>query len=201
MEIESIRANLKDMLELRGDDVTYIDEHGDAVEISRYYNELIELSTDKTTVFFALSKDVLKEWKQREETASNLVANYKTKNFILVLKSPFAPDAPSSPMMNYIMTKDKELQLIGGMLQVFYMRELLYNPMKHEYVPKHEKLNEEEAKAVMEQYLVRHRSQLPVISRTNDPIAKRLGLRHGDIVRITRHNQTSGTYYYYRCCV
>ena len=32
MEIEVIRAHIKDMLEARGDDVTYIEEHGDAVD-------------------------------------------------------------------------------------------------------------------------------------------------------------------------
>jgi DNA-directed RNA polymerase subunit H (RpoH/RPB5) len=194
-EIHTIRAHLKDMLEARGDDVTYIQEHGDAVEPARYYSELIVLDTDRTTVFFALSKKVLTEWKQQEESAEAMIERYKTKNFILLLS-----DAPWSPMMQYIDARDKALQTHGGMLQVFYKKELMYNPLHHELVPKHERLSEEEAKEVMDMYLIKHRAQMPLISR-NDAIARRLGLRQGDIVRIIRNNETSGMYFYYRCCV
>lgn len=195
MEIDTIRAHLKDMLESRGDDVSYIEEHGDAVEPSRYYSEVIELSTDKTTVFFILSKELLKKWRQQEEAPAKMMDTYKTTNFILILS-----DSPSPAAMHSLTAWDKELQAQGGMLQVFFTKELMYNPMKHELVPKHEKLSEVDAKAMMEQYLVKSKAQLPIISR-NDPIARRLGLRHGDIVRITRYNDTSGVYYYYRCCV
>lgn len=195
MEIEVIRAHIKDMLESRGEDVSYIEEHGDAVEPSRYYSEPIVLNTDRTTVFFAMSKDILKVWKTQEDSVEKMMETHKTKNYILVLT-----DTPSSAFMHHLTAWDKELQAQGGMLQIFYAKELMYNPMKHELVPLHEKLPEEDAKEVMEQYLVKHKAQMPIISR-NDPIARRLGLRHGDIVRITRYNDTSGMYYYYRCCV
>ena len=195
MEIDIIRAHLKDMLESRGDDVSYIEEHGDAVETSRYYSEIIELSTDRTTVFFVLSKDLLKKWRQQEETPQKMVETYKTKNYILILM-----DSPSAAAMNTLTAWDKEIQSVGGMLQIFFTKELMFNPMKHELVPKHERLSDEEAKTMMELYLVKSKAQLPIISR-NDPIARRLGLRHGDIVKITRYNDTSGVYFYYRCCV
>lgn len=195
MEIDTVRAHIKDMLESRGDDVSFIEEHGDVVETSRYYSEIIELGTDKTTLFFVLSKEMLKKWRQQEESPAKMVETYKTKNFLLILS-----DSPSPAAMHSLTAWDKELQALGGMLQVFFMKELMYNPMKHELVPKHERLSEAEAKSMMEQYLVKSKAQLPIISR-NDPIARRLGLRHGDIVKITRYNDTSGVYYYYRCCV
>lgn len=195
MEIDIVRAHMKDMLESRGDDVSYIEEHGDVVEASRYYSEIIELGTDKTTVFFVLSKELLKKWRQQEESPAKMVETYKTRNFLLILS-----DSPSPAAMHSLTGWDKDLQALGGMLQVFFMKELMYNPMKHELVPKHEKLSEADVKSMMEQYLVKSKAQLPIISR-NDPIARRLGLRHGDIVKITRYNDTSGVYYYYRCCV
>jgi DNA-directed RNA polymerase subunit H (RpoH/RPB5) len=195
MEISIIRENIKDMLDARGDDVTYIEEHGDAVEASRYYNELIVLDTDKTVVFFALTKEVLKEWKTKEESHESMVDKYKKNNFMLILTEP-----PSSALMNQLQLRDKALQTINGSLQVFYMKELLYNPMKHALVPKHEKMTEEEIKKLLSIYQIKHKNQLPTISRT-DVIARWLGLRNGDIVRITRYNETSGTYYYYRCCL
>ena len=195
MEITIVRENIKDMLDARGDDVSYIEEHGDAVDPTRYYNELIILDTDKTVVFFALTKDVLKEWKTKEESHESMVEKYKKTNFILVLTEP-----PSSALIHQLQLRDKALQSLNGSLQIFYLKELLYNPMKHVLVPKHEKISEEEAKKILSIYLIKHKNQLPVISR-NDVIARWLGLRHGDIVRITRYNETSGTYYYYRCCL
>lgn len=194
MELEIIRTHIKEMLECRGDDVSYIEEHGDVVEPQRYYNELIILNTDKTTVFFALTKDTLKEWKQMDEDPEKMISKYGTKYFILILV-----EQPSSAVQTYIATKDKQLQTHGGLLQIFYTRELMYNPMKHVLVPKHEKISESEAKKVMEEYLAK-KSQLPIIFKS-DTIARWLGLRHGDTVKITRFNDTSGEYYYYRNCV
>jgi DNA-directed RNA polymerase I, II, and III subunit RPABC1 len=80
------------------------------------------------------------------------------------------------------------------------MKELMYNPLKHSLVPPHEKISEEESKEILVKYLIKTKSQMPVISR-NDVIARWLGLRHGDIVKITRYNESSGIYYYYRCCM
>ena len=208
MEIDIIRAHVKDMLEARGDDVCYIEEHGDAVETAKYYSEPITLDTDKTTVFFALTKDILKkltgEWKSDDTRKSHeiLLEMYKGyKQFILIVAEP-----PSSVTMTKLMEIDKGLAGLaglpggGGGFQIFNTKELLYNPLKHVLVPLHERLSEAEAKKIMDVYMVKQKINMPIISR-NDVIARWLGLRQGDIVRITRHNETSGIYYYYRCCV
>ena len=200
IELDIIRAHVKDMLEARGDDVSYIEEHGDAVPFDQYYKKTIILDTDKTVVFYALTKDILaKDWKTDEKHQSHetLLAAYPGKQFILVLS-----DTPSPANLNKLVAIDKALQSPpnNSALQIFYVKELLYNPMKHTLVPHHEKLSEVEAKEIMDSYLVKQKSQMPVISH-NDTIARWLGLKTGDIVRITRYNETSGTYYYYRCCV
>jgi DNA-directed RNA polymerase subunit H (RpoH/RPB5) len=197
-EIEIVRAHVKEMLEVRGDDATYIEEHGDAVESTRYFSEVITLDTDKTTVFYAITKDVLREWKSDDahESHETLLAKYKGyKQFILILG-----EQPPSATLNKLIAMDKSLVAVGGILQVFYVKELLYNPTKHTLVPPHERLTESEGKKILDTYMIKQKSQMPIISR-NDVIARWLGLRQGDIVRITRYNETSGTYYYYRCCV
>jgi DNA-directed RNA polymerase subunit H (RpoH/RPB5) len=196
MEIAIIRENLKDMLETRGDDVSYIEEHGDAVEPKRFYNELIVLDTDKTVIFFTLSKEILKDWKLKEETDdAAFIKKYSRKHFILILT-----DEPSSALKHQLQARDKSLQAMNGFLQIFYVNELLYNPLKHNLVPLHEKISETEIQNVLSVYRVKHKNQLPAIKK-DDVIARWLGLRHGDIVRITRYNENSGTYYYYRCCI
>jgi DNA-directed RNA polymerase subunit H (RpoH/RPB5) len=194
MEIEIIRGHVRDMLEARGDDVSYIEEHGDAVDPRRYYNEIITLDTDKTVVFFALSK--AKELKDREKSAADMITKYEgRKNYIIVLYQ-----VPSSPILNQFQARNKDLQAQGGMLGIFYARELMYNPLRHTLVPKHEKLTADEGKAIMEMYKIRHFKNMPLISK-EDVVARWLGLRSGDIVRITRTNETSGVYYYFRCCM
>jgi DNA-directed RNA polymerase subunit H (RpoH/RPB5) len=197
--IDTIITHIREMLEVRGDDVSYIEEHADAVARPRYFTEFIEIGTDKTTVMFALTKDIMKEVaKEFRDTyeVMDLVRKYNnTKNFIIVVA-----DSPSSASMNSLNAKDKELNAVGGMLQIFNMKELLYNPSKHELVPKHEKLSDEEAKRCMEQYMLKSKAQFPIIHRA-DVMAKWLGLRHGDVVKITRYNETSGEYFYFRCCM
>jgi DNA-directed RNA polymerase subunit H (RpoH/RPB5) len=185
------------MLEARGDDVSYIEEHGDAVEPARFYSECIALDTDKTTVFFALTKDILKDWKSEKvhESHDSMLEGYTNKQFIIVLT-----DAPSSAIMNKLLAIDKGLQASGGAFQVFYTKELLYNPLKHSLNPPFEKMTEAQSKSILDMYMIKHKIQMPIISK-NDIVARWLGLRTGDIVRITRYNDTSGTYFYYRCCV
>ena len=199
MEIDRILLHLSEMLLARGDDIAEFVEHADAVQRQRYYSEVIELSTNRTTVLFALGKEVMatllkKTLKDLDEPEA-LIERFGTPNFILVAQEPL-----SSGNNTAMQVRDKRLQAHGGMFQVFLTKELAYNPSKHELVPRHEKLAEDEAREIMERYLIKNRTKMPIISRT-DIMARWLGLRQGDIVRITRYNDTSGEYYYYRCCL
>ena len=76
----------------------------------------------------------------------------------------------------------------------------MYNPTKHELVPKHEKMNNEDVKVLMENLKLKAKTQLPFIQKT-DVIARWLGIQSGDVVKITRYSPTSGKSYYYRCCI
>ena len=76
----------------------------------------------------------------------------------------------------------------------------MFNPTKHVFVPEHIKLTEEEANDVMQKYMIKSRLHMPVILHT-DIIAKWLGLKHGDIVKIKRFNENSGVSFYYRSCI
>mgnify|MGYP001772859848 CR=1 FL=1 len=71
--------------------------------------------------------------------------------------------------------------------------------LEHELVPKHELLTKEEALRVLRELGVRP-EQLPWI-RASDPVAKLLGAKPGDIVRIIRKSPTAGTSVAYRFVV
>lgn len=69
----------------------------------------------------------------------------------------------------------------------------------HFLIPKHELLTKEESQQVLERF---HSSpsQLPRILVT-DPIAKEIGAKPGDFVRISRRSETAGSSTYYRYVV
>lgn len=85
--------------------------------------------------------------------------------------------------------------------EVFHLQELLYNVSKHSYVPKHEIVSDpEEVASIMKTYDIRHKTQLPVILRT-DAMARYLDIKSGDLVRITRSSPTAGVSVSYRMCM
>ena len=69
----------------------------------------------------------------------------------------------------------------------------------HILVPKHEVLSKEEAEEVLRTLGVRP-EQLPKI-RADDPIAREIGAKVGDIVRIIRESPTAGTSIAYRLVI
>lgn len=68
--------------------------------------------------------------------------------------------------------------------------------LKHQLVPEHVILSEEEAKKVLEEMKI-HAEQLPRI-RTDDPVVKAIGAKEGDILKIIRESPTAGKFVTYR---
>jgi DNA-directed RNA polymerase subunit H (RpoH/RPB5) len=95
----------------------------------------------------------------------------------------------------------KMLSTLKLNLQVFDIKNLQYNVSKHILVPKHELVtDEEDIKTLIQNLSLKSKFQLPLILKT-DAMAKYLGLKNGDVVRITRISPTAGEYVMYRCCV
>ena len=69
----------------------------------------------------------------------------------------------------------------------------------HFLIPKHELLTKEESQQVLERFHSSPR-QFPYILVT-DPIAKEIGAKLGDLVRISRRSETAGSSTYYRYVV
>jgi DNA-directed RNA polymerase subunit H (RpoH/RPB5) len=202
MDIEIITKNLKEMLKDRGDDISLFEEHELSIDKDEYENDknIIELQTSNTTIIFALTKNlrklIINELKTCDADIDSFIKKYgNMKNIILV----FNNDTISQPLVSLLNKYDKLFQKNNGLLQYFHVEQLMFNPTKHEYVPKHEKLTETEISELMKEYMIKSKLYMPVILHS-DPIAKWLGLKQGDIVRITRYNENSGLSYYYRSC-
>lgn len=80
------------------------------------------------------------------------------------------------------------------------LKRLQFNILNHSLVPKHEIMNEEQVKEMLDRYNIININNLPEISRF-DPVAKLLCMRPGDICHIVRPSKTAINADYYRLCV
>ncbi len=67
---------------------------------------------------------------------------------------------------------------------------------KHEFVPKHIKLTEEQSEEVLKKFNI-SKKQLPKILK-EDPAVSRLDCKKGDVIKIIRKSPTTGESEFYR---
>lgn len=197
MDIPKILRHSVELLQLRNEETKDFEKELFEYQTNRFYSEIINVNTKNIAVIYAFSKESFKDfWSNiRTKSVDEIKEEYGKLKIILILN-----DYPSS--ITYQALQKKELQLAAeeGFIQIFLMQELMYNPTKHELVPKHEKMNNEDVKVLMENLKLKAKTQLPFIQKT-DVIARWLGIQSGDVVKITRYSPTSGKSYYYRCCI
>ncbi len=126
-----------------------------------------------------INADSIKNFIQR-------IKDTKSESGIIIISGKISPQAN-------IKIQDANTELP---IDIFTVNDLVVNITEHELVPKHELLPQEEKKKLLDRYKIKE-NQLPKIL-TTDPVAKYLGLKKGDVVKITRVSETAGRYITYR---
>ena len=84
-------------------------------------------------------------------------------------------------------------------IQIFWCKQLQFNVTKHEFVPTHRKLSNEEADNILKLYSIVNKFQLPILLR-DDIVSKYYNYKHGDIIEITNTlTSQNSNYKFYRC--
>lgn len=86
-------------------------------------------------------------------------------------------------------------------VQFFPYGTLVSNPLAHELQPKFEIVPKDDHEALLKSLYAKKVTQLPMIKFHADMAGRCLGLRPGDIVKITAPSRTAGEYVKYRVCV
>ena len=84
-------------------------------------------------------------------------------------------------------------------INVFNIKRLQFNILKHELVPPHSVLTKEEADEMKKKFNITHDSQLPDISRFG-PVAQAICIRPGEICKVQRSSLSAITSDFYRIC-
>jgi DNA-directed RNA polymerase subunit H (RpoH/RPB5) len=116
-----------------------------------------------------------------------------TKNDTLIIVTKHNVNDTIVQLLNQLWEQE------GYFIIIFTLEQLQFNILDHQYVPMHEILSAEETKKIVLQYNITNYDQLPNISRY-DPVAQAIGIRPGQICKITRSSKTSIISYYYRVC-
>ena len=140
---------------------------------------------------------------QKEDLITELVTVFKKARTLVFLyptrnKASITLDSKYEGHCNEIMSKH------GVFIQLFNVCKLMFNVTEHEIVPKHEALdpwqNKDEIDEIKQVYNMKNIAKNNPIIPLNDPVAKFIGLRRGQLCKITRTNNTSGTFVTYRYC-
>jgi DNA-directed RNA polymerase subunit H (RpoH/RPB5) len=116
----------------------------------------------------------------------------KDDDFIIVVKDN--PNDTLTKLMQDIWNNENIY------FSLFNLHNYLYDVLKHECVPQHIELTDEEEGEIAIKYNIMADSQWPEISRF-DPVAQSIGLRPNRVCEITRPSETAVTAKYYRKCI
>jgi DNA-directed RNA polymerase subunit H (RpoH/RPB5) len=203
--IKTSRGVVIEMLQSRGYDITL----DDTLELEPI--KLIQPGKSAIEVHYEVTKATIspKTIFNSDETKQTLIKQiiedrspdtaHLDFTLILILRDKTVPS---------VMTAIKSAMAQHNIfIQLFTIRSLMFNVTKHELVPVHERFTGDDLnillngeKGLLESLHIDTPRRLPHI-KESDAVAMFIGLRPGEICKITRPSRSAGIHYVYRYCV
>jgi DNA-directed RNA polymerase subunit H (RpoH/RPB5) len=199
IEIYNSRKTIIDLLEAQKYDVSQYKDFGINEVNTLIQTKQMDMLLKKTTmdksvyVKYHLAKSLrpVNIYEYIEDLFTLEEVLQKKDDLIVIMKDE--PNDTIKKTLTDIWEKD------GIFIIVINIKRLQYNIMKHQLVPEHIVLGQEEATAVKKKYNIHDDSQIPDISRFS-PVSQVIGLRPGELCRIYRPSKTAIKAEFYRIC-
>lgn len=199
IELHTSRKNIIDLLEAQKYDVSQYKDFGINDVNTLVQTKQLDMLLKKTTgdkkvyVKYHLAKSLrpvnLYEYIEDLFTLEDVLTK---KDDLIVIMKDEPNDTVRKTLMN-IWEQD------GIYIIVINIKRLQYNIMKHQLVPPHIVLTEEESAKVKKIYNIKDDSQIPDISRFS-PVSQVIGIRPGELCKILRPSKTAIAAEFYRIC-
>ena len=200
------RGILLDMLEKRGYNIDkYKDYSINEIRLMSD-NDMLDMILEKPTGMKCYVKYHISKKLKSTDLRKAVLLHYKmdadddgdlTEHDELIIICNDANIAISKKYGNF-MSKLENYYTNNFFVQIFNVDSLLFDITKHNLVPEHIILTEDEKQDLLKHFNISE-DKLPRISRY-DPVAKYLGMRPKQVCKIVRNSYTSGVATYYRIC-
>ena len=178
--VQTTLQTINEMMIYRNIQPNYLSKYND-IEISTVIeNESFFLFQVNDTISIIYLLDRLND--KMSKTLSKIISK-TVKHVIFVVDNDLKEDKLNDLFVNY---------------EMWNINELMYNIAKHDYVPKHEIVKDEHVDEILNTYNITV-EELPGI-RVNDPMARYVGAKAGQLIRIHRKSKNMGESIVYRYC-
>ena len=202
--LNKTRCILTEMLEYRGYDVSNISPFTTftgtdkldklSINLSKNGKELIQVHYEVEST----RTNHKKLTKRIEDIISKLESPEKSKYLTIIF---LVRDGMTPSVKEAIRLLSEKY---GVFIQIFPIRNLMYNCTKHKSVPQHIRITKTEYEVYLQDFLdslhIESLENLPKIFDT-DPVAMFIGLRPGEMCKIIRPSMSAGEHIVYRYCV
>tara|TARA_B110000908_G_C10174868_1_gene412723 strand:+ start:551 stop:1246 length:696 start_codon:yes stop_codon:yes gene_type:complete len=171
----------------------YLNSKKTAIDADNIFDTLInpnESNEERTLIKYIKHNLTAKNTKN---LIDSLLKNYDFDNLVLI----FFNEKSNEKKKVIRLQLETQFSSVNKNTRIFMADELLFDITKHILVPKHTKYTED-YDILKKKLMIKHLDKLPFIG-FNDPVARFIGLKENDIVKIER-NELSQNNVSYRIC-
>jgi DNA-directed RNA polymerase subunit H (RpoH/RPB5) len=181
---DTVLNTLKSMLTMRG-------LSGEFESLGSPLDETKMYTFDSLLIIFSTKTRVT----EKEFNNFLTFADENSYNSGILVTSPSRPsESVLTVLRNHVSKRENPL------VQIFEIRHLQFDISKHRLVPKHRIITDAEQTAMLKEFNITTPTALPKID-CQDPMAKWIGARPGDVLEIMGLCESSGENRRYRYCV